>query len=204
LYWQVKKIIATPFPLSGNIKTVGGSGNLPPSRRNTMPRNRDIAAIQPQTGIEPVSVPESLSAEWFERRVIERRDISKYLHDTLAQDLVVLAFALEKLRYSPHVRPSADLDQAIGMAERCCQDLRTLNVSLSAPLAEEASLGMAIQWYAQRLRVEAGLNIELGGAESMSRGRTEVRDLFLEALHEWAGKAILEGRREEITRILLA
>ena len=66
----------------------------------------------------------ALTREFLADRTAELREISRFLHDTISQDLVQLSFKASELR-SYAVRDSsslADADSALEIVDRCCRD----------------------------------------------------------------------------------
>ena len=65
----------------------------------------------------------SLSAEFLETQAAGRHDICSYLHDTISQNLLVLALLLGDLNLQPDPDTAANIEQAFCLLNRCCQDL---------------------------------------------------------------------------------
>jgi PAS domain S-box-containing protein len=127
-----------------------------------------------------------------EEAAAERRDVSRFLHDTISQDLVALSFTLSKLQ------SQTDGADALDLIDRCCRDIRLISYIIAPPSTGEAGLGTAIEWYTEYLE-EAGIetNVEFapGVDESLSLDAT---DLFLAAIQEWTARMIRRRLRSRL------
>jgi PAS domain S-box-containing protein len=144
----------------------------------------DVTAVRHAEG-----ALESISGEFMEAQTEQRRNISRYLHDTVSQDLVVLALSLGKLQRADRPEGS-DLTQALSRVDRCCRDLRVLSYALAPPVFDDIGLASALDWYARHLREDAGISVEfLSDAvpETVPQG---VRRLMFQIVQEWAETAI--------------
>lgn len=80
----------------------------------------------------------------------ERRRIARELHDTTAQNLLLLAFNLSTLQKQPQADATATrdtLEQCIRLTEQTTSEIRTLSYLLHPPMLEEFGLGPALRWY---------------------------------------------------------
>ena len=114
----------------------------------------------------------------------ERRDVSRFLHDTISQDLVALSFTISKLQ--------AHMDGADGLnlIDRCCRDIRLISYILAPPSTGEAGLAAAIEWYTEYLE-EAGIETDMEFAPGVDESLSlEATDLFLMAIQEWTTRMI--------------
>jgi signal transduction histidine kinase len=97
----------------------------------------------------------------FADRIAELREISRYLHDTVSQELVTLAFTLsyiESMALPDSAR--AELESAQRMIDHCCREVRLIGCLLApAPLVADNPLPSAIEQLAQFLSEETGMRI---------------------------------------------
>jgi PAS domain S-box-containing protein len=114
----------------------------------------------------------------------ERKDVSRFLHDTITQDLVALSFTISKLQ------SQTDGAEALDLIDRCCRDIRLISYILAPPSTGEAGLGTAIEWYTEYLE-EAGIETDIEFAPGVDESLSlEATDLFLTAIQEWTARLI--------------
>jgi PAS domain S-box-containing protein len=106
------------------------------------------------------TVIDSLSRELMTDRAIELRDISRFLHDTISQDLVALSFNVSRLDNTPPDVPRRTrADSALELIDRCCRDIRIISYMLAPPSLCETTLEASIELYASYVREETGVAI---------------------------------------------
>jgi PAS domain S-box-containing protein len=148
------------------------------------------------TGIDITSVREaqdalaSLSGEFIEAQSAARRDVSRYLHDTISQYLVVLGLSLAKLEREPDRVMAAEVKHTLGLVDRCCRDLRVISYALAPPLFDNADAAAAFDWYSRLLQEDARVDVEFKIGAIPAGTTRQVRLLLLAAVQEWAEKAI--------------
>ncbi len=122
----------------------------------------------------------------------ERRDVSRFLHDTISQDLVALSFTISKLQ------SQSDGANALDLIDRCCRDIRLISYILAPPSTGEAGLGTAIEWYTEYLE-EAGIETDVEFAPGVDESLSlEATDLFLTAIQEWTARMIRKRLRARL------
>jgi PAS domain S-box-containing protein len=122
----------------------------------------------------------------------ERKDVSRFLHDTISQDLVALSFTVSKLQSQIG---GAD---ALNLIDRCCRDIRLISYTIAPPSAGEAGLGAAIEWYTEYLE-EAGIETDIEFAPGVDESLSiESTDLFLAAIQEWTARMIRKRLRARL------
>ncbi len=127
-----------------------------------------------------------------EEGATERRDVSRFLHDTISQDLVALSFTISKLQ------SQIDGADAHNLIDRCCRDIRLISYMIAPPSAGEAGLGAAIEWYTEYLE-EAGIGTDVEFAPGVDESLSlEATDLFLTAIQEWTGRMIRKRLRARL------
>jgi PAS domain S-box-containing protein len=114
----------------------------------------------------------------------ERGEMSRFLHDTISQDLVALSFTISKLQ------SQIDGANALDLIDRCCRDIRLISYIIAPPSAGEAGLRAAIEWYTEYLE-EAGIETVAEFAPGVDESLSiEATDLFLTAIQEWTARMI--------------
>jgi PAS domain S-box-containing protein len=102
----------------------------------------------------------------------ERRGIARDLHDSTAQDLVVLATTLHQLHDSPPLT-SARLRQVISECEavidRCLREVRTLSYLLHPPMLEKTGLVDAIGDYVEGFSKRSEIQVDLELPSNLGR-----------------------------------
>jgi PAS domain S-box-containing protein len=132
----------------------------------------------------------SLSREFMEARSAARREISRHLHDTIAQHLVVLGLSLTRLEREPDRITAGEVKKTLSLIDRCCRDLRVISYALAPPLFDDADAGAAFDWYSRVLQDDARVDVEFKVGALPAGTSPQVRLLLLAAVQEWAQKAI--------------
>jgi len=96
-----------------------------------------------------------LSARLFQMLDNERRNLARYLHDTIAQSLAALSMSL-----SLGANDAKSMQSNLGLLERCCRDVRTFSYMLHPPLFDELGLSAALKWYLEGYSRDSGLKID--------------------------------------------
>jgi signal transduction histidine kinase len=126
----------------------------------------------------------ALSGELVRERTEERRDISRYIHDSISQHLVALSFTLSAL---PAV--NADLPHLV---ELCCRDVRVISCIMTPPPHGEGNLFANIETYAGWLGRETGSPINVSGGGRLPPTTPDTEHLILAAVQEWMIQTILK------------
>jgi len=122
----------------------------------------------------------------FSAHILERRAISRHLHGALTQDLVALSLSLSSLREEG----GFGLSEAIARVERCCRGVRALSYVLAPPSFFNSGLMETLVWYADVLRADAGVDVEMEGDALQEDPPEEIKSLFFAALQHMAAAAI--------------
>lgn len=107
-----------------------------------------------------MSNPADAGSAVFVDRIAELREISRYIHDTVSQELVALAFTLGNLESMPlpdSVR--TEVESAQSMVDRCCREIRLIGAMLAAPSLSGVPLHSAIEQLAHFVMQETGIRI---------------------------------------------
>jgi PAS domain S-box-containing protein len=140
------------------------------------------------------------SAEYLADRALEFRDIGRFLHDTVAQELAALACALapiEKLLRG--VEAHDDASAAIEMATHCCRDIRLMGSMLAAPVLCARTVEHSMENSAAYWREEAGLAIVLDIDPVSETLPAEARILLTTVFQQWCARSLRRQPRPELT-----
>jgi PAS domain S-box-containing protein len=96
-----------------------------------------------------------LSARLFQMLDNERRNLARFLHDTIAQSLAALSMSV-----SLGATDAKSMQSNLALLERCCRDVRTFSYMLHPPLFDELGLSAALKWYLEGYARDSGLKID--------------------------------------------
>lgn len=125
------------------------------------------------------TVHNNVSSELMTDRRAELKDISRFLHNTITQDLLALSFNVSELEST-----------ALELIDRCCRDVRVISCMLSPPLLSENTLEEAIEMYARDVHEEVGLPIAIDIDPVSNTVSPEAQLLLLSAVQSWVGRGI--------------
>ena len=134
------------------------------------------------------TVADSLSHALIKDRMAELRDISRFIHNTITQDLVALSFNVNERETT-----------ALTLVDRCCRDIRVISCMLAPPLLSETTLEESIELYAGYVREEAGLPVVVDVDPVSGTVSPEAQALFFVAVQKWLARGILSRSRPEIS-----
>lgn len=166
---------------------------------------RAAATKQPTNGSTDVNTAVAALAERALRQLQgERQKLSRFLHDTVAQDLVALSFSLSSLRLGqvPSDPSVAAVEQSLKLLERCCRDVRLVSYILAPPLFAEIGFIPALEWYGGQLQREAGMEVELGFDALPNSPSPEVESVLFAVLQAAVARSVRENDRRK-KRVLL-
>ena len=93
----------------------------------------------------------------------ERRRIARELHDTTAQNLLVISLNAARLR-DPHRNGGNSVPrlaaEILDLAEQSIQEIRTLSYLLHPPLLDDIGLESALRWLAKGFGERSGIVVE--------------------------------------------
>jgi PAS domain S-box-containing protein len=143
---------------------------------------------------------ESLSREFITDRIEELRYMSRFLHDTISQDLVALSYEVSYLENVALGQPAQTrIGSALGLIDRCCRYARILSVMLAPPSPPEITLDSSIRQYADYMREEAGLAVIADVDPVPVTIRPDVQLLLFAAVRKWVTQGILNRRKPRIS-----
>jgi PAS domain S-box-containing protein len=137
------------------------------------------------------TITDSPSGEILNNRTRELRDISRFLHDTISQDLVALSFNISELEAKARDGPMENHARlAVDMVDRCCRDIRVISYMLAPPFLSETTLQESIEQFAACVREETGLTITVDLDQSPRTIVPEARVLVFAAVQSWVAGGI--------------
>lgn len=146
------------------------------------------------------TVNDSVSRDLWSDRMDEFRDIARFLHNTVSQDLVALSFSLDALqtaRAEPALQP--DLESALRLIDRCCRDIRVLSSLVTPPLLAGTTLEQLIEAQAAFVHEETGMRISPDLDPVSELLLPDGQLLIFTAVQSWIGRAVLGRTKTDIT-----
>ena len=115
----------------------------------------------------------------------ERRRLSAYLHDSIAQTLAFCKIKLGSVQRSARLKGSdARLREVLGMIEQSITETRRLTLELSPPILHELGLPAAIDWLCSRIRERHQIEILLEEASHKPVLDADLSILLFHAVRE--------------------
>jgi PAS domain S-box-containing protein len=130
---------------------------------------------------------DSLVSEFVRARETARRAIATFIHDTVAQSLVVLSFSLEAWQQGPEER---DADKARGLADHCCRQIRLLSHLVAPPEVAAGGFFEAIEFHTRALREADVIDIDFRSEVSPDAFSAEVGAALFFTIHELTAGAV--------------
>jgi signal transduction histidine kinase len=98
-----------------------------------------------------------LSHEVLEAQEVERRHISRELHDEIGQALTALKVNLQSIgKASNTINPQSSLEESISIIDRTINQVRALSLDLRPSLLDDLGVVSAIRWYVDRQAQRGG------------------------------------------------
>jgi len=127
----------------------------------------------------------SLATELALSEEQERRRIAQALHDRIGQVLALINIKVGALLESAG---SKDLEKALqdirGLVSESVTEIRSLTFDLSPPILYELGFEAALEWLAERIQQQYGLEVEILGCEKETSIGTEWRVTLFTAVRE--------------------
>ncbi|HWF09233.1 MAG TPA: histidine kinase [Bryobacteraceae bacterium] len=140
------------------------------------------------------------SGEFLADRALELRDIGRFVHDTVAQELAVLSCSLSPLETLSRGLPGhEDATAALEMADRCCRDIRIMTTMLAPPVAPARTVERSIEQTADYLRQEAGLIMVVDIDPVCDALTDQARMLLFTAFQQWSAEGIRRNPKPLLT-----
>jgi PAS domain S-box-containing protein len=133
----------------------------------------------------------ALSREFMADRTAELKNISRFLHDTIVQDLVALSFKLNNLESLTLDSPARiEAESARELFDHCSRDTRMISYMLAPPALLQGTLKASIEQYTEEVREETGIRIATDIDHLPENFSSEAQLLLFTAVQEWAVRAI--------------
>jgi signal transduction histidine kinase len=143
----------------------------------------------------PIRDRAAVSREFLQDRTAEMREISRFLHDTVSQDLVQLSFFVNKIHSEARGLPGfSETPSAIELIDRCCRDIRILSCMVAPLSLADISLHDAIELFVGHFREETGVSTTLDVDPLPVQVPLEVKFLLLRVVQMWSGRSLRIGR----------
>ena len=131
----------------------------------------------------------TLSARLLQLQDEERRRISRDLHDSAGQHLVVATMMLAQIeRATSSFGSNEELSSFIETAQRsiqeCSNEIRTISYLLHPPTLEAAGLESAIKWYSEGFAQRSGIQVEVEITPSLGRLQEDVEITLYRVVQE--------------------
>jgi len=127
----------------------------------------------------------SLASELSLTEERERRQIATGLHDHVGQSLAIAKLKLLALKENvtdPQVTES--LDQVYHLIESSIQQIRTLTFELSPPVLYECGFETAVEWLADQIRRQHGLDVRVQSDNTPTPFDNDIRVVLFQAVRE--------------------
>lgn len=139
-----------------------------------------VSSATDTTGLRTAeSALRKLCARLFQTHDNERRNLARFLHDTIAQSLAALSMSL-----SMGVSDAKSTQSNLALLERCCRDVRTFSYMLHEPLFDELGLPAAAKWYLEGYSRDSALKINFQAEPNFGRLPTELEHTLMAVLKE--------------------
>jgi signal transduction histidine kinase len=168
-----------------DIRTAGGEQR--PARIDYV---RTHEGMHGEIRLEADDSPESL----LDAHSSERTRLSRHLHDTVSQHLVVLALTLGKMQRAPGAGEGEDLRRALDLVNRSCRDLRVVSYVLAPAGLDSFAVAEGIELLAAYLRDDAGLDIGFVSEYGPDHPGDAAKRVLFAVVQEWATRAIRHSR----------
>lgn len=127
----------------------------------------------------------SLAAELALSEERERRIIAQALHDRIGQVLALINIkigAMLALSHAPQCKK--ELREIRHLVSDCIAETRSLTFDLSPPILYELGFGAALEWLAERIQQQYGVNVEITGYRKQIPLSTEWQATLFNAVRE--------------------
>jgi PAS domain S-box-containing protein len=133
----------------------------------------------------------NLSRELMTDRTAEFRDMARFLHDTISQDLVALSYNVSYLETTALDQPArSHTGSALDLIDRCCRFIRVMTFMLAPPSPPETTLEASIEQYVDYVRQETGLTVITGGDPVPVTVSIAAQSLLFAAVQKWVAEGV--------------
>ncbi|MBC7945284.1 MAG: PAS domain S-box protein, partial [Burkholderiales bacterium] len=123
----------------------------------------------------------TLAAQLTQAEAKERRRIAQLLHDDLQQLLLSGKFRLSSLKSRA---PDVDFTPVMEIFDQSIQASRSLSVELSPPALYQLDFAGSLEWFAQRIKAQYGLDVAVKARGPDPALPDEMKTLLFQALNE--------------------
>lgn len=170
---------------------------------SALPLTVSCAAIRDSAGHARYivcTVMESLSRDLMTERTTEFREMARFLHDTISQDLVALSYNVSYLEtMAMNQAERTHTSAALDLIDRSCRFIRAMSFMLAPPSPPEITLEESIEQYMDYLRHETGLALTAGIDPVSATVPLEAQSLLFLAVQKWIAQGIRTRRRPAIS-----
>ena len=106
---------------------------------------------------------QNLSQRLLKVQDVERRKLSRDLHDSTGQTLAALKISVSFLEEHCKQDPSTKLltSEVAALADQAIEEIRTMSYLLHPPLLDEVGFACAAEWYVEGFAKRTGVNVKL-------------------------------------------
>jgi len=145
---------------------------------------------------DAAATPEFLF-QLLDAQMAGRRNLARCLHDTVAQDLVLLTLSLARLQRDPNIAGTPGLPRTMELIDKCDRELRMLSATLAPPVLDGQPVEATLEWFVRHLQADAGVDVELDAVAPEAEfdtapTQTEIRErtLLFALVQHWAEYAV--------------
>lgn len=157
------------------------------------------------------SVHDDAVSAIFADRTAELCEISRFLHDTISQDLVALSFTVSHLQTMALDAPArTEVESALRLLDRCCREVRLIGSMLAPPsiadITLDAALGQLVQFLHDETDIPVTLDLDPVPAlpqESQLLLIAAAQTWFARAIRRRAGRSLSVRLRERPNQVVL-
>jgi signal transduction histidine kinase len=125
----------------------------------------------------------------------ERKRVASYLHDTIAQALIFCKIKIGSLAgTSPSTDVKEELSEVEKMLEESIESTRQLTLEMSPPVLSELSFGDALEWLAERIQNQHGLEVKFSDDEHPKPLGEDIRSVLFLAVREALTNVVKHAR----------
>ena len=128
----------------------------------------------------------------------ERREIAMELHDHIGQTLAASKIKLGALIPKSAVKFKKPLNEIRELIDQAIQYTRSLTFDLSPPVLYELGLEAAIEWLAEKIQKEHGLDIDVQSHSSPGSVDHEIRILLFQIVRELLFNVVKHAKARRI------
>ncbi len=138
----------------------------------------------------------ALSADLIGAEDRERRRLAEELHDRVSQAMAVARIHLVA-SLDDDSRARSEAREALGLLDEAIREARAITSELSPPVLYELGLGPALEWLADRMREQHGLDVVTTVSEEAEPG-DELSAFFFRTARELLVNAVKHARATKV------